>query len=137
MATGTSDEDLILRNCVKLEHISDPLVPAEAILRRCNHMQVMFLSKTMPLQWADALVFAAHGALCCSKVQDRSRVPAKARTAVQEAQAWWYSRRASLGPHVASRLERGPNLVLHNAPSHTGSTQSSISADRNERCLRL
>uniref|UniRef100_A0A672Z087 Guanine nucleotide binding protein-like 3 (nucleolar)-like n=1 Tax=Sphaeramia orbicularis TaxID=375764 RepID=A0A672Z087_9TELE len=41
MATSTSDAAMILRNCVKIEQLVDPLPPVEAILRRCNKAQIM------------------------------------------------------------------------------------------------
>lgn len=40
MATSTTDAAMILRNCVKIEQLVDPLPPVEAILRRCNKTQV-------------------------------------------------------------------------------------------------
>lgn len=40
MATSTSDAGMILRNCVKIEQLVDPLPPVEAILRRCSKTQV-------------------------------------------------------------------------------------------------
>ncbi|CAL1608662.1 unnamed protein product [Knipowitschia caucasica] len=41
MAVSTSDAAMILRNCVKIEQLVDPLPPVEAILRRCNKAQIM------------------------------------------------------------------------------------------------
>lgn len=41
MATSTSDAAMILRNCVKIEQLVDPLPAVEAILRRCNKMQII------------------------------------------------------------------------------------------------
>ncbi|XP_039529962.1 guanine nucleotide-binding protein-like 3-like protein isoform X2 [Pimephales promelas] len=41
MATSTSDAAMILRNCVKIEQLVDPIPPVEAILRRCNKIQIM------------------------------------------------------------------------------------------------
>jgi len=41
MASGSSDTQVILRNCVKIEQLDDLVVPVEAILRRCNKMQIM------------------------------------------------------------------------------------------------
>uniref|UniRef100_A0A671NZL1 Guanine nucleotide-binding protein-like 3-like protein n=1 Tax=Sinocyclocheilus anshuiensis TaxID=1608454 RepID=A0A671NZL1_9TELE len=41
MATSTSDAAMILRNCVKIEQLMDPIPPVEAILRRCNKAQIM------------------------------------------------------------------------------------------------
>ncbi|XP_056129064.1 guanine nucleotide-binding protein-like 3-like protein [Lampris incognitus] len=41
MATSTSDAAMILRNCVKIEQLVDPIPPVEAILRRCNKAQIM------------------------------------------------------------------------------------------------
>ncbi|XP_060084398.1 guanine nucleotide-binding protein-like 3 homolog, partial [Ylistrum balloti] len=39
MATGASDMSVILRNCVKLETLEDPVGPVEAILKRCSKEQ--------------------------------------------------------------------------------------------------
>ncbi|XP_067880325.1 guanine nucleotide-binding protein-like 3-like protein isoform X2 [Heterodontus francisci] len=41
MATSSSDAAIILRNCVKIEQLADPVEPVAAILRRCNKQQVM------------------------------------------------------------------------------------------------
>ncbi|XP_018580715.1 guanine nucleotide-binding protein-like 3-like protein [Scleropages formosus] len=41
MATSSSDAAVILRNCVKIEQLVDPLAPVEAILKRCNKAQIM------------------------------------------------------------------------------------------------
>ncbi|XP_069798857.1 guanine nucleotide-binding protein-like 3-like protein [Dendropsophus ebraccatus] len=41
MATSTSDAAMILRNCVKIEQLVDPVGPVEAILRRCNKDQII------------------------------------------------------------------------------------------------
>lgn len=41
MATSTTDAAMILRNCVKIEQLVDPLSPVEAILRRCNKAQIL------------------------------------------------------------------------------------------------
>uniref|UniRef100_A0A3Q2YU22 G protein nucleolar 3 like n=2 Tax=Hippocampus comes TaxID=109280 RepID=A0A3Q2YU22_HIPCM len=41
MATSTSDAAMILRNCVKIEQLVDPIPPVEAILRRCNKAQIL------------------------------------------------------------------------------------------------
>lgn len=41
MATSTSDAAMILRNCVKIEQLLDPVPPVEAILRRCNRAQIL------------------------------------------------------------------------------------------------
>ncbi|KAM6981283.1 guanine nucleotide-binding protein-like 3-like protein [Aplochiton taeniatus] len=41
MATSSTDAAMILRNCVKIEQLVDPLPPVEAILRRCNKAQIM------------------------------------------------------------------------------------------------
>lgn len=41
MATGASDMSVILRNCVKLETLEDPVGPVEAILKRCSKEQLM------------------------------------------------------------------------------------------------
>ncbi|XP_038638302.1 guanine nucleotide-binding protein-like 3-like protein [Scyliorhinus canicula] len=41
MATSTSDAAVILRNCVKIEQLVDPVEPVAAILKRCNKQHVM------------------------------------------------------------------------------------------------
>ncbi|XP_076863190.1 guanine nucleotide-binding protein-like 3-like protein [Brachyhypopomus gauderio] len=41
MATSTSDAAMILRNCVKIEQLVDPVPAVEAILRRCSKQQIM------------------------------------------------------------------------------------------------
>ncbi|XP_053154901.1 guanine nucleotide-binding protein-like 3-like protein isoform X1 [Hemicordylus capensis] len=41
MASSTSDAAMILRNCVKIEQLVDPVTPVEAILKRCNKQQIM------------------------------------------------------------------------------------------------
>ncbi|ESO11270.1 hypothetical protein HELRODRAFT_194872 [Helobdella robusta] len=44
MATNASrPEDLVLRNCVKLESLADPIPTVSAILNRCNKQQLMLL----------------------------------------------------------------------------------------------
>ncbi|XP_062890747.1 guanine nucleotide-binding protein-like 3-like protein [Mobula hypostoma] len=40
MASSSSDAAVILRNCVKIEQLADPVQPVAAILRRCNKEQV-------------------------------------------------------------------------------------------------
>ena len=37
---GADIATLILRNCIKVETLDDPVSPVEAILRRCNRLQV-------------------------------------------------------------------------------------------------
>jgi len=41
MAKGNNNAAVILRNCVKVESIEDPITPVEAILSRCNKNQMM------------------------------------------------------------------------------------------------
>lgn len=41
MAKGNNNAAVILRNCVKVESIEDPITPVEAILSRCNKSQMM------------------------------------------------------------------------------------------------
>ncbi|XP_072476214.1 guanine nucleotide-binding protein-like 3-like protein [Notamacropus eugenii] len=40
LAGPASDTALILRNCLKVEQLADPVAPVEAILRRCSHGQL-------------------------------------------------------------------------------------------------
>ncbi|KAM6475743.1 guanine nucleotide-binding protein-like 3-like protein isoform 1-T4 [Liasis olivaceus] len=41
MASPTSDAATILRNCIRIEQLADPVSPVEAILKRCNKQQIM------------------------------------------------------------------------------------------------
>ncbi|XP_048738699.2 guanine nucleotide-binding protein-like 3 homolog [Ostrea edulis] len=41
MTASSSDTSVILRNCVKLESLEDPIEPVEAILKRCSKEQLM------------------------------------------------------------------------------------------------
>ncbi|KAM4664208.1 guanine nucleotide-binding protein-like 3-like protein isoform 2-T4 [Discoglossus pictus] len=57
MATSTSDAAMILRNCVKIEQLMDPVGPVEAILRRCNKEQIIQHYKV--IDFRDTLEFLA------------------------------------------------------------------------------
>lgn len=46
--TSTSDDAVILRNCVKIEQLVDPVSAVETILRRCSKKQVGNIN-----QWQD------------------------------------------------------------------------------------
>lgn len=61
MATSTTDAAMILRNCVKIEQLVDPLPPVEAILRRCNKAQVLHVICT---------AFLHAASLCYTTVTD-------------------------------------------------------------------
>ncbi|XP_029463556.1 guanine nucleotide-binding protein-like 3-like protein isoform X2 [Rhinatrema bivittatum] len=41
MATAASETAIILRNCMKIEQLEDPVGPVEAILKRCNKQQIL------------------------------------------------------------------------------------------------
>jgi len=58
MDSGNSDSAVILRNCVKIESIDDPVPAVEAILRRCNKQQVM--EKYLVPDYTDVPEFLAH-----------------------------------------------------------------------------
>ncbi len=50
MATGSGDPaSTVLRNCVKVEALPDPIPPVEAILRRCNRLQVRLEQQAFPV----------------------------------------------------------------------------------------
>ncbi|CAK8690488.1 unnamed protein product [Clavelina lepadiformis] len=55
MATGTNDTAVILRNCVKIESLDDPVTPVAAILSRCNKQQIMMRYNVV--DYEDALEF--------------------------------------------------------------------------------
>ena len=42
MASSSQGDMAILRNCVKVETLDDPLKPVEVILKRCNKQKVGF-----------------------------------------------------------------------------------------------
>ncbi|XP_020648686.3 guanine nucleotide-binding protein-like 3-like protein [Pogona vitticeps] len=58
MASPTSDAVMILRNCVKIERLVDPVSPVEAILKRCNKQQIMQHYGVPDFQ--DTMEFLAH-----------------------------------------------------------------------------
>lgn len=58
MDSGNSDSAVILRNCVKIESIDDPVPAVEAILKRCNKQQVM--EKYLVPDYASVQEFLAH-----------------------------------------------------------------------------
>ncbi|XP_071810057.1 guanine nucleotide-binding protein-like 3 homolog [Asterias amurensis] len=47
MAASNSEVALVLRNCIKIEALDDPISPVQAILKRCNKQQIM-LHYTIP-----------------------------------------------------------------------------------------
>ncbi|XP_058940378.2 guanine nucleotide-binding protein-like 3 homolog [Pocillopora verrucosa] len=58
MDSGNSDSAVILRNCVKIESIDDPVPAVEAILKRCNKRQVM--EKYLVPDYTDVHEFLSH-----------------------------------------------------------------------------
>lgn len=73
----TGDQaSLILRNCIRLESLADPLPPIEAILRRCNKLQVSFVMYEVGkiLNFC-CLLILDHAALCSPRILNSSRVP--------------------------------------------------------------
>ncbi|XP_044856315.1 guanine nucleotide-binding protein-like 3-like protein isoform X1 [Mauremys mutica] len=41
LATAATDAALVLRSCLKVEQVADPVTPVDAILRRCSKEQIM------------------------------------------------------------------------------------------------
>lgn len=58
MASPTSDAAMILRNCIKIEQLVDPVTPVEAILKRCNKQQI--LQHYGVPDFRDTMEFLAH-----------------------------------------------------------------------------
>lgn len=58
MDSRNSDSAVILRNCVKVESIDDPVPAVEAILKRCNKRQVM--EKYLVPDYTDVHEFLSH-----------------------------------------------------------------------------
>ena len=57
MSANPSDTSLILKNCVNVSNLSDPTLPVEAILRRCNKDELM-IRYSLP-KFQDASEFLA------------------------------------------------------------------------------
>ena len=75
--SSTGDQaSLILRNCIRLENLTDPVPPIEAILRRCNKLQVSLVC--VVYSWSELnlflLILLDHAALCSSRIFYSSRV---------------------------------------------------------------
>lgn len=98
MATSTSDAAMILRNCVKIEQLVDPLPPVEAILRRCNKTQVCCVG-SLPISilkmyhrkciYLSCTEYADHGALWHCRFSFSSGVLGTAsQTARQTKERW-------------------------------------------------
>ncbi|XP_015279096.1 PREDICTED: guanine nucleotide-binding protein-like 3-like protein isoform X2 [Gekko japonicus] len=58
VASPTSDAAMILRNCIKVEQLVDPVTPVEAILKRCNKQEIM-QHYGVP-DFRDTMEFLAH-----------------------------------------------------------------------------
>ncbi|CAM4693421.1 guanine nucleotide-binding protein-like 3-like protein isoform X2 [Caretta caretta] len=58
MATAATDAGLVLRSCLKVEQVADPVTPVHAILRRCSQGQIMQHYGVPAYQ--DVMEFLAH-----------------------------------------------------------------------------
>eukprot|EP00052_Salpingoeca_macrocollata_P000885 m.22749 g.22749 ORF g.22749 m.22749 type:complete len:608 (+) comp10941_c0_seq1:108-1931(+) len=102
-----SDEDLILRNCVKLETLADPVKPVDVILSRCNHAQIM--ERYVVPAFDSTVTFLQHLARRIGRLK-RGGVPdivAAARVVLQD----WNSGKISfytLPPKNAAPKDKGP-----------------------------
>lgn len=57
-ADNRSEGDMVLRNCVKLENLADPIAPVESILKRCQ--QAMIMEKYMVPTYKSTTEFLQH-----------------------------------------------------------------------------
>jgi nuclear GTP-binding protein len=57
-ADNRSEGELVLRNCVKLEKLLDPVAPVEAILKRCD--QELIMEKYMVPRYENVMEFLGH-----------------------------------------------------------------------------
>jgi len=57
-ADNRSEGDMVLRNCVKLENLADPIAPVESILKRCQ--QAMIMEKYMVPTYSSTTEFLQH-----------------------------------------------------------------------------
>ena len=97
--------DLILRNCVKLENIVDPVAPVAVLLSRCDHSKIM--EKYAVPEFASATEFLEHLARRLGRLKKRG-VPdcdAVARIVLQD----WNCGKISY-------FSRPPDL--HTMPAH-------------------
>eukprot|EP00795_Rhopilema_esculentum_P002130 gene2131-17718_t len=85
MASGSSDTQVILRNCVKIEQLSDLVVPVDAILRRCNKTQI--IEKYCVPDYKDATEFLSHLARRLGKLR-KGGVPDTTAAAKAILQDW-------------------------------------------------
>ncbi|KAL3853422.1 hypothetical protein ACJMK2_016960 [Sinanodonta woodiana] len=85
MAKGNSDTSTILKNCVKLETLDDPVTPVEAILKRCSKQQ-MILHYGIP-QYKDVNEFLALLAIRFGRLK-KGGVPDVNRAAKAVLQDW-------------------------------------------------
>ncbi|XP_064632401.1 guanine nucleotide-binding protein-like 3 homolog [Lineus longissimus] len=103
MAKGDSDAAVILRNCVKIETIDDPIPPVEAILRRCNKEKLMLHYRIGNFTSANeflSLLAQRHGKLKKGGIPD---IQVAARSVLQD----WSSGRITYythPPEEASKL---------------------------------
>jgi len=68
-ADGHSTGDLILRNCVKLENLIDPITPVNALLSRCDHTKIM--EKYLVPAFSSTLEFLQHLARRLGRLKKR------------------------------------------------------------------
>ena len=57
-ADNRSEGDMVLRNCVKLENLADPIAPVESILKRCE--QSIIMEKYMVPTYSSTTEFLQH-----------------------------------------------------------------------------
>lgn len=68
-ADGHSTGDLILRNCVKLEALVDPITPVDSLLSRCDHTKLM--EKYMVPAFSTSMEFLQHLARRLGRLKKR------------------------------------------------------------------
>jgi len=110
MATGNSDAEIILRNCVKIETVEDPVTPVASILRRCSKHQMM-LHYNVP-DFKDANEFLALLAKRFGKLK-KGGVPDVNRAGKQVLQDWNHGKitfythppeSSSMATHVSAEI---------------------------------
>eukprot|EP01102_Stenamoeba_stenopodia_P018133 TRINITY_DN6611_c0_g2_i1.p1 TRINITY_DN6611_c0_g2~~TRINITY_DN6611_c0_g2_i1.p1 ORF type:complete len:510 (-),score=190.29 TRINITY_DN6611_c0_g2_i1:40-1464(-) len=84
-AADSNNPEVILRNCVKVEQIEDPVAPVEAILKRCKKQQLLLIYK-IPV-YNSSQEFLAHIAQKYGKLS-KGGVPNYAAAAKIVLQDW-------------------------------------------------
>ncbi len=113
MATSTSDAAMILRNCVKIEQLVDPVPPVEAILRRCNKAQVATHISGSLIEWGITVLHTMEIS-CLKSFLHRLWIIMEFQTSRRHMSSWPYLPvvKASWGKEDCLTLTKLPKVFL-------------------------